>query len=276
MGCACASFACVGDAWHGGHDGQKVREKKYGHLNAAAKAKQERECPRTRGSSVSSRYSSDPIKFTKDKEDLEWGHNSTDSVFTNHSRYNPDSDSHKMPYGFDPAMMLPVDKDDYLEPGAAAASLAYLDLEGSGYYQNEKIQPDGEIPLCGDTDEMMSSSGPQSPSRALLLGDDPRHAYRNQPSPPIVPAGFSVANPDYFDDDSEIWKPKNQMRNGYHPIPNTSTSPIHKVSDQDADHPYYRSMNGGLRSNGVHNGSPRVNTSVRLHPVRLDSAESKI
>ena len=48
-------------------EGQKVREKEYAYLNAAARAKQEREGPRSRGDSVSLRYSSDPIKFTKEK-----------------------------------------------------------------------------------------------------------------------------------------------------------------------------------------------------------------
>lgn len=46
-------------------DNQKVRERKYGHLTAAARAKQEREQPHLRGDS--SRYSSDPIKFTREK-----------------------------------------------------------------------------------------------------------------------------------------------------------------------------------------------------------------
>ncbi|CAG5123717.1 unnamed protein product, partial [Candidula unifasciata] len=47
-----------------GRDSQKVREKKYGHLTAAARAKQQRESPHD---SISSRYSSDPIKFSRDR-----------------------------------------------------------------------------------------------------------------------------------------------------------------------------------------------------------------
>lgn len=48
-------------------EGERVRDKMYGHLNAAARAKHEREHPHNRADSVGSRYSSDPIKYNKVK-----------------------------------------------------------------------------------------------------------------------------------------------------------------------------------------------------------------
>ena len=116
------------------------------------------------------------------------------------------------------------------------------------------------------------------PSRLPKSSNDSSNAYCNQlVHNPVM----SVANPDYFDDDSEIWKPKNQLRNGYHPIPNVS-SPTHRSPpstltsvDSDSDHPYYRSMNGGLHGGHLNGGlhTKRLNS---IDTKRLDSAESKI
>ena len=140
----------------------------------------------------------------------------------------------------------------------------------AGYYQNEKEM----TPDATDTDRLCPV---QLPSRASRKDDT--HPYRNQPSPPVVNSGFSVQNPDYFDDDSEIWKPKH--RNGYHPVPNNNNvSPVHKSISEDSDHPYYRSMNGGIHGHGngglhlSNGGVPSSGSSSRVN--RLHSTESQM
>lgn len=51
------------------HPPHRIREKRYGHLESAAAAKQQRQQlqpPRGRGDSINSRYSSDPVKILRD------------------------------------------------------------------------------------------------------------------------------------------------------------------------------------------------------------------
>ena len=55
-----------------------TRDKKYGHLESAAAARQQRELSptnRLRGDSINGRYSSDPVKYTRNRG------NDLDSVF---------------------------------------------------------------------------------------------------------------------------------------------------------------------------------------------------
>ncbi|CAL1544739.1 unnamed protein product [Lymnaea stagnalis] len=248
-------------------DGQKIREKKYGHLNAAARAKQEREeQPNFRGDSINSRYSSDPIKYNKDRDEIDWaieGPFQSYGEYPNSPQYVRDPRMSKM----SPSVLLPVDKDDYLQPGAAAQSLAYLDLDGKGYYQNEK-DAQSEDPF-DETDPMMNHP-PTSPS--VLLHNGSKHAYTNyQPRSPHAVEN-AVNNPVYFDGGRDVWESKWSMRNGYHAVPNVSMSPVH--SNKDKSESYYKSMNGNFE--GSPNSSPVVNTKVTMAGVKLDDSESKV
>ena len=47
-----------------------IREKRYGHLESASAAKQQRDLlpsNRVRGDSINGRYSSDPVKYTRNR-----------------------------------------------------------------------------------------------------------------------------------------------------------------------------------------------------------------
>ena len=45
-----------------------IREKRYGHLESATAAKQQRDLsPRIRGDSINGRYSQDPVKYTRSR-----------------------------------------------------------------------------------------------------------------------------------------------------------------------------------------------------------------
>lgn len=53
-----------------GREPQLIREKRYGHLESAAAARQQRELSpsnRLRGDSINGRYSSDPVKYTRSR-----------------------------------------------------------------------------------------------------------------------------------------------------------------------------------------------------------------
>lgn len=247
-------------------DGQKIREKKYGHLNAAARAKQEREeQPNFRGDSINSRYSSDPIKYNKDRDEIDWavdGHFQGYGEYPNSPQYIRDPRLSKMS---PTSVLLPVDKDDYLQPGAAAQSLAYLDLDGKGYYQNEK-DAQSEDPF--DESEPMMTPPPTSPS---VLHNGSKHAYSNyQPRSPPPAVENAVNNPVYFDGGRDVWESKWSMRNGYHAVPNVSMSPVH--SNRNNSESYYKTMNGNLDGSL----SPPVNTKVTIPGLRLDDSESKV
>ncbi|KAH9498588.1 hypothetical protein Btru_007466 [Bulinus truncatus] len=234
-------------------ENQKIRDKKYSHLDAAAKAKQEREP--FRGESVNSRYSSDPIRYFKDKDEIEMSFGQDPfpeyAGYSNSQQYSPDNTSLKMPQ----SILLPVDKDDYLQPGAAAQSLAYLDLDGKGYYQNEK-DAHSDDPF----DENESMLGNPQPSDQMQNGN--KHFYSNFQPKQAQAADNAVANPVYFDS-SKKW-PKH---NGYHAVPNVSTSPVHNRIDSSE---YYKPMFGGSPT------TPLVDTEVKMSGVRLKNSESKV
>ncbi|GFS06648.1 receptor protein-tyrosine kinase [Elysia marginata] len=250
-------------------DGQKGPNKKYMHLNAAARAKQERENPHIGGNrldSASSRYCSDPIKFSKDREEIEWGSQMSPYPYPGADAHNP-----RMPKKTSPSIKLPVDKDDYLQPGAAAQSMSYLDLDGKGYYQNEKIgHPNGNaavITESADTtatedDPMLDTSTTPLHSNGINHNNNnknKRGQYTNQMSskgsgvfswPAPVSSNFAVDNPDYFEDqfqagvtnlvateddelDDDVWEVQepavvpNGTWNGYLPVANSCNSPSH-------------------------------------------------
>ncbi|KAK3601290.1 hypothetical protein CHS0354_011886 [Potamilus streckersoni] len=140
------------------------REKRYGHLESAAAARQQRELSpsRARGDSINSRYSSDPVKFLKDR-----GIDEHDAVFSQNGPNSPFENVGRMPSGRksrsppvqspDVTINLPVDEDDYLQPKSSNHP-AYMDIiDRKDYYINEKqlhaddysqqqyIQPD---PIC--------------------------------------------------------------------------------------------------------------------------------
>nr|KAI8744868.1 epidermal growth factor receptor-like isoform X1 [Biomphalaria glabrata] len=237
-------------------DNQKIREKKYGHLNAAAKAKQERELPHFRGDSVNSRYSSDPIRYLKDKEevDLALDDGFPDYTgYTNSEEYSPQIMSPKLPQ----SVLLPVDKDDYLQPGAAAQSLAYLDLDGKGYYQNEKdVSSDDPF---DEADPMLNQTSDQNGGK---------HLYFNYQPKQVQAAENAVANPVYFDNSKNVWEPKWPRNNGYQAVPTVSMSPVHNKAESSQ---YYKPMNGGISSSVTLDDG-----EVKTMGVRLKSGESKV
>ncbi|XP_059152348.1 epidermal growth factor receptor-like isoform X2 [Physella acuta] len=241
-------------------DGEKVREKMYGHLTAAARAKHEREHPHNRADSVGSRYSSDPIKYNKIKDGIEWAiDENVPNGYPMGYVYDPRSSKLSSPT----SVRLPVDKDDYLEPGAAAQSLAYLDLDSKGYYQNEK-DLSGEDPFDESGSALNHSTSPVSSGKEL----NEMHQYSNfEPGSDVAPKN-TATNPVYFDSD-EVWERNWTNRNGYHAVPNVALSPVH--SKKNGSDSYYKSMNGTSPSR-----SPLVNTKVKLRGSRLDSTESNV
>ncbi|XP_055959099.1 epidermal growth factor receptor-like [Patella vulgata] len=108
------------------------REKRYAHLDNAVQARQQRQTSPTRGrgDSINSRYSSDPVKFLKDKDDIELG---LPMLLLN----GGDERNGGLPYKRDVPLHLPVDEDDYLQPKSQIPP-AYMDLNDKGYYQNER------------------------------------------------------------------------------------------------------------------------------------------
>ncbi|BFZ15671.1 hypothetical protein BsWGS_18709 [Bradybaena similaris] len=244
-------------------DSQKVREKTYGHLTAAARAKQERELPQNRDNSISSRYSSDPIKYLRDKEEIDWNQADLQDSRERLPQKPLSPNAMKMFSNF----VLPVDEEDYLRPGAAAQSLAYLDLDGKGYYQNEKdTKASNDDSFADDDDDTLheliyssvDNSGEKDPHRQ---GDK-------------SVASVAVANPDYFEENgTDVWEQKKPLLNGYHLVPNSSTSPVH-ISNKDNLNSYYRSMNGTAQSSPEF--SQKVNTKVTMPGLALDNPVSKV
>lgn len=126
----------------------------------------------------------------------------------------------------------------------------------AGYYQNEK-----ETAAVKSTDD-----GEHTLDHLIAFpSDDSSHQQKK--------AGVAVANPDYFEEDTDIWEQKKPLHNGYHPVSTTSTSPVH-AGGKDADSAYYRGMNGTVNSSP--NPSKMVNTRVIIPGVKLDSPESKV
>lgn len=152
------------------------REKRYGHLESAAKARDQRaqDPSRIRGDSVNSRYSSDPVKVLH-----------TDETDTGHKRPHRNGSAGKANIpnyytkhspGFN-KMQLPLDEDDYLQPKSSKPR-AYADLIDGQDYLND-------------------SSG------SVFLDDHLDH--NGYP-------GLNFQNPEYFDDPN-LNVPKKQLTN---------------------------------------------------------------
>ncbi|GFO13042.1 receptor protein-tyrosine kinase [Plakobranchus ocellatus] len=156
-------------------------------------------------------------------DELEWAHHAPPYPY-------PGSESQqvRLQKKAPPSLVLPVDQDDYLQPEAAAQSINYLDLDGKGYYQNEKsMQPSKPAPntdisaladiTAGEDEPMLdSSSSPlhaKTTSNSSINNNNTKHGqYTNQPSKgsglfswpsPVQLSGppFAVENPDYFEDE---------------------------------------------------------------------------
>ncbi|XP_046377160.1 epidermal growth factor receptor-like isoform X2 [Haliotis rufescens] len=182
------------------------REKRYAHLESAAEARNMRQQlspTRGRENSINSRYSSDPVRFFKDRDEID----GIPPNMAGHQAYSgfPDSHISPMPKKQDTPLKLPLDEDDYLQPKSANPA-AYMDLSDKGYYQNEKVFD--EEPT--DTDRMLPVSSPRA-----------------------------VANPEYFDrSEEEPWtKPHH---NGVHPpiiLPKSIMSNGHNYYNDIGGHP---------------------------------------
>ncbi|CAG5117981.1 unnamed protein product, partial [Candidula unifasciata] len=244
-------------------DSQKFREKKYGHLTAAARAKQERELPQNRGNSISSRYSSDPIKYLRDKEEIDWNNVDMEDSRERLPQKPLSPNAMKMFSN----IVLPVDEEDYLRPGAAAQSLAYLDLDGKGYYQNEKnTEAAYDDSFADDDDDTLPEPVYSANDNS---GGNHRHRQGDKSATTVA-----VANPDYFEEnDVDVWEQKKPLRNGYHLVPSSSISPVHKNSKDNSDS-YYKSMKAPTQSSP--DFSQRLNTKVTMSGLQLDDPVSKV
>ncbi|XP_045177592.2 epidermal growth factor receptor-like isoform X3 [Mercenaria mercenaria] len=126
---------------------QLIREKRYGHLESASAAKQQRDLlpsNRLRGDSINGRYSSDPVKYTRNRDDVD---GNVMLRFPKVGNGNIPNNQARSPKPVSPPVMqLPLDEDDYLQPKSANPK-AYLDLENSkDYYINEKqMSPEDAI-----------------------------------------------------------------------------------------------------------------------------------
>lgn len=109
-----------------------IRDKRYTHLESAAARQQNELSPknRYRGDSINGRYSSDPVKYIKERQD------EPDGV---QLKISPPRTSPRQEPRIQPP--LPLDEDDYLQPKSANPQ-AYLELENNkDYYLNEKQMP---------------------------------------------------------------------------------------------------------------------------------------
>ncbi|XP_048773673.2 epidermal growth factor receptor-like isoform X3 [Ostrea edulis] len=157
------------------------REKRYGHLESAAKARDQRaqDPSRNRGDSVNSRYSSDPVKVLHTDE-IDSGHK---RPLRNGSVGRPNIPNHYLKHSPDFKMQLPLDEDDYLQPKSSKPR-AYADLIDGQDYLND-------------------SSG------SVFLDDHLDHNGHGQP-------GLNFQNPEYFDEPN-LNVPKKQLVNkGYY------------------------------------------------------------
>ncbi|XP_052813667.1 epidermal growth factor receptor-like isoform X2 [Mya arenaria] len=174
-----------------GASNRPIREKRYGHLESAAVAKQQRDLSpnnRLRVDSFNSRYCSDPVKYTRSRDEPDGrvgilkhppspppppaplGNGNIPGYSPGYGPYihGPESIPSQR-------LNLPLDEDDYLQPKSVNPK-AYLDLENNKeYYLNEK---------------QMSQASRQQPYT------DPSDNYL---VPNSVPTIFE--NPDYFEGD---------------------------------------------------------------------------
>ncbi|GAB1603004.1 epidermal growth factor receptor-like isoform X1 [Argonauta hians] len=110
------------------------REKRYGHLESAAAARHQRQMdPSCRGreDSINSRYSTDPIKYPRDRDDIiELDPNHLMSLDPKMGPTPP----------FHSSCQLPVDEDDYLQPKSSNPA-AYIDINGSSDSYKNSYEP---------------------------------------------------------------------------------------------------------------------------------------
>ncbi|PVD38150.1 hypothetical protein C0Q70_00761 [Pomacea canaliculata] len=218
------------------------REKNYAHLNAAVEARKQRQQSPKRGreDSFNSRYSSDPIKFFREREEIE-GPSSYPLVTNQNGSPTRKSSPTKV-------LQLAVDEDNYLAPHSTNPVM-YTDLSDKGYYQNEKVfeeYRDAEDEY--ETDHMLKSS--------------PLHT---------IPA---VANPEYFDhDDDDVWETK-PTSNGRLP---SNAPAFFKPAPESAKCIYYNDLpqdlitienvggsgGGGVGVDGGSRGFPAGRVTVR-------------
>ncbi|XP_061163896.1 epidermal growth factor receptor-like isoform X2 [Saccostrea echinata] len=151
------------------------REKRYGHLESAAKARDQRaqDPSRNRGDSVNSRYSSDPVKVLHTDE-IDTG---LKRPLRNGSVGRQGIPNHFVKHTPDFKMQLPLDEDDYLQPKSSKPR-AYADLIDGQDYLND-------------------SSG------SVFLDDHLDHNGHGQP-------GLNFQNPEYFDEPN-LNVPKKQL-----------------------------------------------------------------
>ncbi|KAL4217428.1 Receptor tyrosine-protein kinase erbB-2 [Mactra antiquata] len=232
-----------------GREPQLIREKRYGHLESAAAARQQRELSpsnRLRGDSINGRYSSDPVKYTRSRDEVDAGMMyrggpSGPSIMgngniPNTTRYYGDdrsplkrSPGDQQNHTYDkwpqPAMQLPLDEDDYLQPKSANPK-AYLDLESKDYYLNEK-QMEGV---------------PTSPSDYLVPN-------------PVVPSMFE--NPEYFEGDprDNVFKKPNN-----NDVRSNSVKP--KIAPKPKRTDYYNDVND-IGSKDIKSPGPKSPNEVR-------------
>lgn len=160
------------------------REKRYGHLESAAAARQQRQMAPSRGreDSVSSRYSTDPIKYSKERDDLQ-------GLDLNHLNLGSNK-RHPMPSPFHSSRHLPVDEDDYLQPKSTNPA-AYMDLIGS--YNDHLLQLQNDemyhpMPSTGDNEIMKDIMG----AATLVPVENPEYFEQNESK------GASQGNVDIF------------------------------------------------------------------------------
>lgn len=134
-----------------------------------------------------------------------------------------------------------------------------------GYYQNEKdTEATNDDSFGDDGDDTLHE---------LIITDNSgkKHPYREGDK---SVTSVAVANPDYFEENgTDIWEQKKPLRNGYHLVPNSSTSPVH-INNKDNLNSHYRSMNGTAQASPEF--SQKVNTKVTMPGLALDNPVSKV
>jgi hypothetical protein len=202
-------------------------------------------------------------------EEIDWGQEDL-PVFSDDSSHkqNRRSRSSRLPV----SVILPVDEEDYLRPGATAPSLAYLDLDGNGYYKNEKETfTDDEDPFSNEMEHMLDQiiDVPIVPAHKT---NGSKHHYINNSYPAKVAATRSaVANPDYFEEISEAKKKTNTHHNGYIQVP--SMSPVH-LNNNTAFKPSYPNLKSS-HSPSSH-PSQTVNTDSNVPGLPMARYEAKV
>lgn len=196
------------------------REKRYGHLESAAAARQQRQMAPSRGreDSVSSRYSTDPIKYSKERDDLS-------DLDPNNLSINGTNKLNPIPSAFQSSRHLPVDEDDYLQPKSTNPA-AYMDLIGEkGSYNDRLLQLRNDKLYPHDDEIMKDIMGPST----LVPVENPEYFEQNEPK------GASNGNVDifpwkdgngvsYYNDISNLDKSRRELQPLMHEDPNSETT----------------------------------------------------